>query len=97
MDETSAAKGHDYVSVFMAMDSRGVPFATRGKDAATVSAFAEDVAAHGGDPGNVYFSQRTQHGAGHAMTVSVAVVGAITLLCLGLVWLLPKSAPQEQH
>lgn len=45
----------------------------------------------------VYFSQRTHHGAGHAMTVSVAVVGAITLLCLGLVWLLPKSAPQEQH
>ena len=35
--------------------------------------------------------------AGHAMTVSVAVVGAIALLCLGLVWLLPKSAPQEQH
>ena len=45
----------------------------------------------------VYFSQRAQHGAGHAMTVSVAVVGAIALLCLGLVWLLPKSAPQEQH
>jgi EmrB/QacA subfamily drug resistance transporter len=45
----------------------------------------------------VYFSQRTQHGAGHAMTVSVAVVGAIAVLCLGLVWLLPKSAPQEQH
>jgi len=45
----------------------------------------------------VYFSQRTQHGAGQAMTVSVAVVGAIAVLCLGLVWLLPKSAPQEQH
>lgn len=45
----------------------------------------------------VYFSQRAQHGAGHAMTVSVAVVGAIAILCLGLVWLLPKSAPQEHH
>jgi EmrB/QacA subfamily drug resistance transporter len=45
----------------------------------------------------IYFSQRTQHGAGHAMTVSVAVVGAIALLCLGLVWQLPKSAPQEQR
>ena len=44
----------------------------------------------------VYFSQQAQHGAGHAMTVSVAVVGSIALLCLGLVWLLPKSAPQEQ-
>jgi len=45
----------------------------------------------------VYFSQRTQHGAGHAMTVSVAVVGAIAVLCLGLAWLLPRSAPEEQH
>ena len=45
----------------------------------------------------VYFSQRTHYGAGHAMTVSLAVVGAIAVLCLGLVWLLPKSAPQEQH
>ena len=45
----------------------------------------------------VYFTQRAEHGAGHAMTVSVAVVGAITVLCLGLVWLLPKSAPQDQH
>jgi len=45
----------------------------------------------------VYFSQRAQSGAAHAMTVSVAVVGAIALLDLGLVWLLPKSAPQEQH
>ena len=45
----------------------------------------------------VYFSQRAQHGAAHAMTVSVAVVGAIALLGLGLVWLLPKSAPLEQH
>ena len=43
----------------------------------------------------VYFSQRAQHGAGHAMTVSVAVVAAIAALCLGLVWLLPKSAPQD--
>jgi len=45
----------------------------------------------------VYFSQRAQFGAAHAMTVSVAVAGAIALLDLGLVWLLPKSAPQEQH
>jgi EmrB/QacA subfamily drug resistance transporter len=45
----------------------------------------------------VYFTQRAQHGAGHAMTVSVAVVGAIAFGCLGLVWLLPKSAQEEQH
>jgi EmrB/QacA subfamily drug resistance transporter len=45
----------------------------------------------------VYFSQQARHGAAHAMTVSVAVVGAIAVLDLGLAWLLPKSAPREQH
>jgi hypothetical protein len=45
----------------------------------------------------VYFSQRAQHGAGHVMTVSVAVVAAIALAYLGLAWLLPRSAPQDQH
>ncbi len=45
----------------------------------------------------VYFSQQAGHGAAHAMTVSVAVVGAIALLDLGLVWLLPKSAPPGQR
>jgi transposase len=68
MDETSAAKGHDYVSVFMAIDSRGVPFATRGKDAATVSAFAEDLAAHGGDPGKI---ARTSSGMSAAFIARV--------------------------
>ena len=45
----------------------------------------------------IYFTQRSRHGSAHAMVVSVAVVGAIALLCLGLVWLLPKSAPPEPH
>jgi hypothetical protein len=45
----------------------------------------------------VYFSQRVQHGAAHAMTVSVVVVAAIAALGLGLVWLLPASAPPEEH
>jgi EmrB/QacA subfamily drug resistance transporter len=43
----------------------------------------------------VYFSQRAAYGAGHAMTVSIAVVGGIATLCLGLVWLLPRNAPPE--
>jgi hypothetical protein len=30
------------------------------------------------------------------MTVSVAVVGGIAALCLGLVWLLPRDAPSEE-
>ncbi len=45
----------------------------------------------------VYFSQQTHAGAGHAMTVSIAVVGAIAGLCLGLVWLLPKNAQPDEH
>ena len=45
----------------------------------------------------IYFSQRIEHGAGHAMTVSVAVVAAIAALGLGLVWLMPKAAPAEEH
>jgi EmrB/QacA subfamily drug resistance transporter len=45
----------------------------------------------------VYFTQLAHHGAAHAMTVSVAVVGAIALLDLGLVWLLPRSASPDQH
>ena len=43
----------------------------------------------------VYFTQQTDGGTAHAMTTSVAVVGAIAALCLGLDWLLPKSAPAE--
>ncbi|MGP0107816.1 MAG: MFS transporter [Acidimicrobiales bacterium] len=45
----------------------------------------------------VYFGQRTAHGPAHAMTVSVAVVGGIAALCLGLVWLLPRGALSEEY
>lgn len=51
MDETSARRGHDYVSIFMDLTARRVVFATAGKDAATVEAFADDLGAHGGEPG----------------------------------------------
>ena len=49
-DETSRAKGQQYISVFMDLDkdSSRVLFATEGKDAATVKAFKEDLEAHGG-------------------------------------------------
>lgn len=45
----------------------------------------------------VYFGQAAAHGGIEAMTVSVVVVGAIVAVCLGLVWLLPKRAPEEDH
>jgi len=53
VDETAARRGHDYISLFVDIDRARVLFATEGKDAATVAAFADDFAAHGGDPGAV--------------------------------------------
>ena len=49
-DETSARRGQDYVSLFMDLEQRRVMFATPGRDADTVKAFAEDLTAHGGAP-----------------------------------------------
>ena len=53
MDETSAAKGQDYVSIFADLDTRRVIFATEGRSAETVARFAADLAVHGGDPEKV--------------------------------------------
>lgn len=56
MDETAAARGQDYVSIFMDPDARRVLFATEGRDSTTVERFAADLKAHGGYPefiGNV--------------------------------------------
>ena len=50
MDETSARRGQDYVSIFMDLHERRVMFATPGKDADTVKAFAADLGVHGGRP-----------------------------------------------
>jgi transposase len=49
-DETASRRGHNYVSLFVDLVRRRVLFATEGKDAATVAAFAEDLATHGGNP-----------------------------------------------
>jgi transposase len=53
MDETSARKGQDYVSIFADMVAGRVLFATEGRDAATVARFAADLADHGGDPRSI--------------------------------------------
>jgi transposase len=50
IDETAARRGHDDITLFVDIDQARVLFATEGKDAATVAAFAEDLAAHGGAP-----------------------------------------------
>jgi transposase len=54
MDETSAAKGQDYISVFADLDAGRVLFATEGRDSSTVARFAADLVAHGGDPTKVH-------------------------------------------
>ena len=53
MDETSAAKGQDYISIFADLDARKVIFATEERCAQTVARFAADLTAHGGDPDKV--------------------------------------------
>lgn len=50
MDETSRRRGHNYVSLFVDLDSPRVLFATDGKDASTVKRFKQDLIDHGGDP-----------------------------------------------
>jgi|SRR5512132_1990081 transposase len=55
VDETSAKRGQDYVSLFVDLQAPKprVVFATEGRDHTTVARFAEDLAAHGGDPAQV--------------------------------------------
>jgi transposase len=50
IDETAARRGHHYISLFVDIDRARVVFATEGKDAETVAAFADDLTAHSGDP-----------------------------------------------
>src|ERR1700749_1465171 len=47
-DETSAGRGHDYISLFVDMVRRKVVYVADGKDAATVDGFAAFLEAHGG-------------------------------------------------
>ena len=49
VDETSSRRGQRYISLFHDIDARRLVFATPGRDAATFTAFADDLRAHGGD------------------------------------------------
>jgi transposase len=50
IDETAAWRGHDYISLFVDIDQARVLFATEGRDADTVTEFAQDLTAHRGKP-----------------------------------------------
>ena len=49
VDETSKAKGHDYISLVADADEHKVLFVTEGKDAKVIKEFVDDFGAHGGD------------------------------------------------
>lgn len=51
VDETSARRGQDYVTVFMDLKARRTLFAAEGRNADTVAAFAVDLTSHRGSPG----------------------------------------------
>ena len=53
MDETSRAKGHEYISTFVDLLKRRTIFITEGKDNTTVQRFAEDFKEHSGDIENI--------------------------------------------
>jgi transposase len=50
VDETSKAKGHDYVTLFADAQERRVLFVAEGNEAATVAAFSANLRAHHGKP-----------------------------------------------
>jgi transposase len=53
IDETAAQRGHNYITLCVDIDQARVLFATEGRDASTIAAFAEDLTAHGGNPGAI--------------------------------------------
>ena len=53
IDETAARRGHDYISIFVDIDTRKVVFVTDGRDAGTVAAFADHVDAHNSDASRI--------------------------------------------
>ena len=50
LDETSARRGHRYVTSVVDADTRELLFLTEGREAASVAAFVEELRAHGGKP-----------------------------------------------
>lgn len=53
VDETSRAKGHEYITLFVDLLKRRTIFITEGKDNTTVKRFKEDFKEHNGDIDNI--------------------------------------------
>ena len=53
MDETSLAKGHNYISLFVDLEEKKTMFVADGKDSATLMAFKEEFEKHKGCAANI--------------------------------------------
>ena len=53
IDETAAKRGHSYISLFVDIDRRKVVYIADGRDAGTVTEFADHVDAHNGDASRI--------------------------------------------
>jgi transposase len=53
VDETSKAKGHDYVSLFVDLEKRRTIFVAEGKGSETMTAFTGDFGEHHGNPADI--------------------------------------------
>ena len=53
VDETSKAKGHDYVSLFVDLAERRTIFVAEGKGSETMAAFTQDFKGHHGNPDDI--------------------------------------------
>ena len=53
LDETSRAKGHEYITLFVDLKKRRTIFITDGKDNTTVKRFKDDFIEHNGDVNNI--------------------------------------------
>jgi transposase len=53
IDETAAKRGHNYITLFVDIDSRRVLYIADGRDAKTVAEFADHLEAHKGDASHI--------------------------------------------
>lgn len=53
LDETSSAKGHKYISIFIDMEKKEVLYATEGKDASVIDKFVGEMPKHNGNPNKI--------------------------------------------
>ena len=68
-----------------------------GSASGSLSAVQQLAAAIGSAVITTVFFGRLGHGGVEALRACLLVVGAIVLACLALVWLMPRTAPAEEH